>query len=37
MPAKPTKINTKGHYNNLHVGSEGAEPWTEGCDFNVVV
>ncbi|KAM9593987.1 interleukin-18 receptor 1 isoform 1-T2 [Morphnus guianensis] len=37
MPAKPTKINTKGHYNNLHVGSEGAEPQTEGCDFNVVV
>ncbi|XP_052630038.1 interleukin-18 receptor 1 [Harpia harpyja] len=37
MPAKPTKINTKGHYNNLHVGSEGAEPRTEGCDFNVVV
>ncbi|XP_049690559.1 interleukin-18 receptor 1 [Accipiter gentilis] len=37
MPAKPTKINTKGHYNNLHIGSEGAEPWTEGCDFNVVV
>ncbi|XP_050770172.1 interleukin-18 receptor 1 [Gymnogyps californianus] len=37
MPAKPTKINTKGHYNNLDLGSEGAEPWTEGCDFNAVV
>ncbi|XP_010574011.1 interleukin-18 receptor 1 [Haliaeetus albicilla] len=37
MPAKPTKINPKGHYNNLHVGSEGAEPRTEGCDFNVVI
>ncbi|KAM6288472.1 interleukin-18 receptor 1 [Spheniscus humboldti] len=37
MPAKPTKINTKGHYNNLDLGSEGAQPWTEGCDFNAVV
>ncbi|KAK4829557.1 hypothetical protein QYF61_005226, partial [Mycteria americana] len=37
MPAKPTKINTKGHYNNLDLGSEGAQPRTEGCDCNAVV
>ncbi|KAM6146379.1 interleukin-18 receptor 1 [Phoenicopterus ruber ruber] len=37
MPAKPTKINTKGHYNNLDLGSEGAQPRTEGYDFNAVV
>ncbi|XP_009324515.1 PREDICTED: interleukin-18 receptor 1 [Pygoscelis adeliae] len=37
MPAKPTKINTKGHYNNRDLGSQGAQPWTEGCDFNAVV
>ncbi|XP_068251354.1 interleukin-18 receptor 1 [Nyctibius grandis] len=37
MPAKPTKINTKGHYNNLDLGSEGAQPRTEGCDFNAVI
>ncbi|XP_009274395.1 PREDICTED: interleukin-18 receptor 1 [Aptenodytes forsteri] len=37
MPAKPTKINTKGHYNNLDLGSKGAQPRTEGCDFNAVV
>ncbi|XP_009984237.1 PREDICTED: interleukin-18 receptor 1 [Tauraco erythrolophus] len=37
MPAKPNKINTKGHSNNLDLGSEGAQPWVEGCDFNVVV
>ncbi|XP_074715205.1 interleukin-18 receptor 1 [Strix uralensis] len=37
MPAKPTKMNTKGHYNNLDLGSEGSPPWTEGCDFNAVV
>ncbi|XP_067994205.1 interleukin-18 receptor 1 isoform X5 [Melanerpes formicivorus] len=34
MPAKPTKINTKGHYNILDLGSEGTKPWTEDCDFN---
>ncbi|XP_075594832.1 interleukin-18 receptor 1 isoform X3 [Balearica regulorum gibbericeps] len=37
MPAKPTNINTKGHYNNLDLGSEGTQPQTEGCDFNAVV
>uniref|UniRef100_A0A663LS37 Interleukin 18 receptor 1 n=1 Tax=Athene cunicularia TaxID=194338 RepID=A0A663LS37_ATHCN len=37
MPAKPTKMNTKGHYNNLDLGSEGTPQWTEGCDFNAVV
>ncbi|XP_009488829.2 interleukin-18 receptor 1 [Pelecanus crispus] len=37
MPAKPTRINTKGHYNNLGLGSEGAQPQTEGCDFNAIV
>ncbi|XP_009571265.1 PREDICTED: interleukin-18 receptor 1 [Fulmarus glacialis] len=37
MPAKPTKINTKGHYNNLDLDLEGAKPRTEGCDFNAVV
>ncbi|GAB0178926.1 interleukin-18 receptor 1 [Grus japonensis] len=37
MPAKPTKINTKGHYNNLDLGLEGTQPQTEGCDFNAVV
>lgn len=36
MPAKATKINTKGHYNNLDLGSEGAQPRTEGCTFNAV-
>ncbi|XP_005151422.1 interleukin-18 receptor 1 [Melopsittacus undulatus] len=37
MPAKPTKKNIKGHYNNLDLGSQGAQPWTEGCEFNGVV
>ncbi|XP_063195234.1 interleukin-18 receptor 1 isoform X1 [Chroicocephalus ridibundus] len=37
MPAKPTKINTKGHYNNLDLGLEGAQPRTEVCGFNAVV
>ncbi|XP_074948525.1 interleukin-18 receptor 1 [Phalacrocorax aristotelis] len=37
MPAKPTKINTEGHYNNLNLGSEGAQPQTESCEFNAVV
>ncbi|XP_066195997.1 interleukin-18 receptor 1 [Sylvia atricapilla] len=37
MPAKPIKIKTKGHYNNLDLGSEVAQPWTEGCDFNAIV
>ncbi|XP_065512940.1 interleukin-18 receptor 1 [Caloenas nicobarica] len=37
MPAKPTKTNTKGHYNNLDLGSEGPQPRTEVCDFNAVV
>ncbi|KAM6420422.1 interleukin-18 receptor 1-like isoform 3-T4 [Pluvialis apricaria] len=37
MPAKPTKINTKGHYNNLDLDSEGGQPRTEGCGFNAVV
>ncbi|XP_010280599.1 PREDICTED: interleukin-18 receptor 1 [Phaethon lepturus] len=37
MPAKPTKMNTKGHYNNHDLGSEGTQPQTEGCDFNAVV
>ncbi|XP_054243270.1 interleukin-18 receptor 1 [Indicator indicator] len=37
MPAKPTKINTKEHYNNLDLGSEGAKQWTEGCDFDAPV
>ncbi|KAM6099530.1 interleukin-18 receptor 1 isoform 1-T7 [Theristicus caerulescens] len=37
MPAKPTKINTKGHLNNLDLGSEGAQLRTEGCDFNAVI
>ncbi|XP_009077805.1 PREDICTED: interleukin-18 receptor 1, partial [Acanthisitta chloris] len=35
MPAKPTKINTKGHYNNLDPSSEPAQPWTE--DFSAVI
>ncbi|XP_005504718.2 interleukin-18 receptor 1 isoform X1 [Columba livia] len=37
MPAKPTKTNTKGHYNNLDLGSEGPQTRTEGCDFNAFV
>ncbi|XP_010146485.1 PREDICTED: interleukin-18 receptor 1 [Eurypyga helias] len=37
MPAKPNRMNTKGHYNNLHLGSERAEPWTEGCDCNAII
>ncbi|XP_035750270.1 interleukin-18 receptor 1 [Egretta garzetta] len=37
MPAKPTKINPKRHYNSLDLGSEGAQPRTEGCDFNAVI
>ncbi|XP_010176984.1 PREDICTED: interleukin-18 receptor 1 [Mesitornis unicolor] len=37
MPAKPTKINTKGHNNNLELGSEGAQSQTESCDFNAIV
>lgn len=37
MPAKPTKKNVKGHCNNLDLGSQGAQPRTEGCDFNGVV
>ncbi|XP_009702471.1 PREDICTED: interleukin-18 receptor 1 [Cariama cristata] len=37
MPAKPAKINTKGHYNNHDVISEGAQPRAEGWDFNAVV
>ncbi|XP_063999682.1 interleukin-18 receptor 1 isoform X2 [Pogoniulus pusillus] len=37
MPAKPTKINTKEHHNNLDVGSEGDKPQTEGCDFTAPV
>ncbi|XP_009871621.1 PREDICTED: interleukin-18 receptor 1, partial [Apaloderma vittatum] len=37
MPAKPTKIDSKGHYNNLALGLDEAQPWTEGCDFNAVV
>ncbi|XP_065533828.1 interleukin-18 receptor 1 isoform X2 [Lathamus discolor] len=37
MPAKPTKKNIKGHYNNLDLGSQGAQPLTEGCEFNGVV
>ncbi|XP_005516610.1 PREDICTED: interleukin-18 receptor 1 [Pseudopodoces humilis] len=37
MPAKPIKIKTKGHYNNLDLGSEAAQPWIEGCDFNAIV
>ncbi|KAK2511637.1 Il18r1 [Columba guinea] len=37
MPAKPTKTNTKGHYNNLDLGSEGPQTRTEGCDFNAVI
>ncbi|XP_067150945.1 interleukin-18 receptor 1 isoform X3 [Apteryx mantelli] len=37
MPAKPTKSNTKGRYNNLDLGSKGVQPWTGGCDFNAVL
>ncbi|XP_058683304.1 interleukin-18 receptor 1 [Poecile atricapillus] len=37
MPAKPIKIKTKGHYNNLDLGSESAQPWIESCDFNAIV
>ncbi|XP_066840572.1 interleukin-18 receptor 1 [Anser cygnoides] len=37
MPAKPTKSNTKGHCNNLDLGSEGTQPWTGGCDCNAVI
>ncbi|XP_064569607.1 interleukin-18 receptor 1 [Zonotrichia leucophrys gambelii] len=37
MPAKPIKTKTKGHYNNLDSGSETAQPWTEGCDFNAII
>ncbi|XP_010176449.1 interleukin-18 receptor 1, partial [Antrostomus carolinensis] len=37
MPAKATKTNTKGHCNNLDLGSEGTQPQTEGCTFNAVV
>ncbi|XP_051662827.1 interleukin-18 receptor 1 isoform X2 [Manacus candei] len=37
MPAKPTKINTKRHYNNLDIGSKAAQLWTEDCDFNAVL
>ncbi|XP_009932864.2 interleukin-18 receptor 1 isoform X4 [Opisthocomus hoazin] len=37
MPAKPTRLNTKGHYNNLDLGPEGSQTWTEGCNFNVVI
>ncbi|XP_015496037.1 interleukin-18 receptor 1 isoform X2 [Parus major] len=37
MPAKPIKIKTKGHYNNLDLGSKSPQPWIEGCDFNAIV
>ncbi|XP_010113598.1 PREDICTED: interleukin-18 receptor 1, partial [Chlamydotis macqueenii] len=37
MPAKPTKINAKEYSNNLGLGSEGGQRWTEGCDFNAVI
>ncbi|KAM7065916.1 interleukin-18 receptor 1-like isoform 2-T2 [Acridotheres tristis] len=37
MPAKPIKIKTRGHYNNLDLGSEAAQPWNEGCGFNAIV
>ncbi|KAM9388306.1 interleukin-18 receptor 1 [Phaethornis superciliosus] len=37
MPAKPNKGNTKGHYNNLDLGSEGAQPWTEVRDIGAVI
>ncbi|XP_017939887.1 interleukin-18 receptor 1 isoform X2 [Manacus vitellinus] len=37
MPAKPTKKNTKRHYNNLDIGSKAAQLWTEDCDFNAVL
>ncbi|XP_032536594.1 interleukin-18 receptor 1 isoform X2 [Chiroxiphia lanceolata] len=37
MPAKPTKINTKRHYNNLDIDSKAAQLWTEDCDFNAVL
>ncbi|KAL9867414.1 interleukin-18 receptor 1 isoform 1-T1 [Geothlypis trichas] len=37
MPAKPIKTKTKGHYSNLDSGSETAQPWTEGCDFNTII
>ncbi|XP_071601043.1 interleukin-18 receptor 1 [Heliangelus exortis] len=37
MPAKPNKVNTKGHYNTLALGSEGTQPWTEVRDFGPVI
>ncbi|KAM6342480.1 interleukin-18 receptor 1 [Podargus strigoides] len=37
MPAKPTKIITKGHYNNPDLGSEEVQPWTEARDFSAVI
>ncbi|XP_066427686.1 interleukin-18 receptor 1 [Molothrus aeneus] len=37
MPAKPIETKTKGHYSNLESGSETAQPWTEGCDFNAII
>ncbi|XP_069733089.1 interleukin-18 receptor 1 isoform X2 [Phaenicophaeus curvirostris] len=37
MPAKPININTKGHYNNHDLGSEGARPRTEDNHSNAVI
>eukprot|EP00075_Anas_platyrhynchos_P004079 XP_012949277.2 interleukin-18 receptor 1 [Anas platyrhynchos] len=37
MPAKPTKSKTKGHCNNLGLGSDGTQPWIGGCDCNAVI
>lgn len=37
MPAKPTKSNTKGHCNNLGLGSDGTQPWIGVCDCNAVI
>ncbi|XP_037995120.1 interleukin-18 receptor 1 [Motacilla alba alba] len=37
MPAKPIKTKTKGHYSNLNLGSEAAQPWTECCDLNAII
>ncbi|XP_035172158.1 interleukin-18 receptor 1 [Oxyura jamaicensis] len=37
MPAKSTKSNTKGHCNNLYLGSEGTQPWIGNCDCNAVI
>ncbi|XP_036240008.1 interleukin-18 receptor 1 [Molothrus ater] len=37
MPAKPIETKTKGHYSDLESGSETAQPWTEGCDFNAII